>query len=106
MHSPHSRNSCSWKKMLVPSGSPWCINECTLTVWGERGSTTNCCSIYQSPSPLPGNGMLQTLSGLGSLELCEPHPAIPGCAASSAQLCKSYPCLEKKPIFLLLNNTP
>lgn len=50
--------------------------------------------------------MLQTLSGLGSLELCEPHPATPGCSASSAQLCKSYPWVEKKSILLLLNNIP
>lgn len=34
--------------------------------------------------------MLQTLSSLGSLELCEPHPA------SSAQLCKSYPWAENR----------
>lgn len=49
--------------------------------------------------------MLQTLSSLGGVELCEPHPAIPGCTASNAQLCKCYPWVEKKSILLLLNNT-
>lgn len=102
MHSPRCRNSCSWRKMFFPS------EFCRITLMHQHMHTDRmgrkrkrCKFLFclSAPSPLRGNGMLQTLSGLGSLELCEPHPATPA-APSCVRAIPGW----KKAYFLLLNN--
>lgn len=85
------------------AGSPRCINKCTLITWGERGSTADSCSVYEPP--FPGNEMLQTVSGLGIWSFVSPVlpfqvalPAVPSCV-------RAIPGW-KKPILVLLNNSP
>ena len=113
MHSPRCTSSPSWRKDVCPlhlrvlQGYSDASINAHKQDRGERGSATNSYSAHHPPSPLHGNWILQTLSGLGSPEMCVPHPAITGCTAqaySSTRLCKSYPWVKKKHILLLLNN--